>query len=300
MEMKLGIIGLDSSHVSAFTHLLNDANDPFHLEGARVVWAYPGVPSMDFDFSYHRLDGYTKELQEQFGVEMLDSEEAVAEAADAILLEQVDSRKRVEQFSRIVSYGKPVFVDKAFALNSGDAARMIGLARQYRVPLMSCSALRCCQGLNEALEDNSLGGITGADFFGPMPIQPTQNLFFWYGVHTADMLLRTMGRGCESVQVVHTGHCDQITALWADGRIGSIRGIRGGANCFGGVIHRERGAWYLNSDRDEVPYYASLLAVILSMFRTGIQPYSNEELMDVMRFLEAANQSLKDGKMVRL
>lgn len=300
MEMKLGIVGLDSSHVSAFTHLLNDPQDPFHLEGARIAWAYPGVPSMDFDFSYNRLDGYTRELRNQFGVEMLDSEEAVAEMADAIFLEQVDSRKRVEQFSKIVTFGKPIFVDKAFALNTADAAQMIGLAQRYKTPLMSCSALRYCQGMNVAMADDSSGSILGADFFGPMPIQPTQNQFFWYGVHTADMLLRAMGRGCESVRVTHTEHHDQMTALWKDGRIGTIRGVRGGANCFGGVIHREKGSQYLNSENDEIPYYASLLAVILSMFQTGIQPDSNEGLLEVMRFLEAANQSLKDGRAVKL
>lgn len=296
----MGIIGLDSSHVSAFSNLLNDPQNPFHLEGAKVLWAYPGVPSMDFDFSYNRLEGYTKELRDQLGVEMLESEEAVAQKADAIFLEQVDSRKRVEQFSKIAPYGKPVFVDKAFALSVQDASQMIALAEQYQVPLMSCSALRYCQGMNEAMADEHFGAVKGADFFGPMPIQPTQNLYFWYGVHMADMLLRAMGGGCESVRVTHTEDHDQMTAQWKDGRIGTIRGVRGGADCFGGVIHREKGCQYLNSRNDIVPYYASLLKVILTMFQTGIQPDSNRSLMEVMRFLEAANRSLQERRAVKL
>jgi len=32
-EIRLGIIGTDTSHVTAFTKLLNDKNDPAHVPG---------------------------------------------------------------------------------------------------------------------------------------------------------------------------------------------------------------------------------------------------------------------------
>ena len=37
--IKVGIIGLDTSHVVAFTQLLNDPARPDHIPGARVVAA---------------------------------------------------------------------------------------------------------------------------------------------------------------------------------------------------------------------------------------------------------------------
>ena len=39
--IRVGIIGLDTSHATAFTTLLNDAADAQHVPGGRVVAAYP-------------------------------------------------------------------------------------------------------------------------------------------------------------------------------------------------------------------------------------------------------------------
>jgi predicted dehydrogenase len=40
------------------------------------------------------------------------------------------------------AFGKPVFVDKPFALDVSEASEMIAASRQYGLPVMSCSALR--------------------------------------------------------------------------------------------------------------------------------------------------------------
>lgn len=96
-ELKVGIIGLDTSHVVAFTGLLNDKNHEYHIPGGKVLVAYPGG-SPDFELSIGRVKGFTEELQTKYGVEIVDSVEAVAEASDAILLESVDGRVHLEQF----------------------------------------------------------------------------------------------------------------------------------------------------------------------------------------------------------
>ena len=99
-ELKVGIIGLDTSHVVAFTGLLNDKNHEYHIPGGKVLVAYPGG-SPDFELSIGRVKGFTEELQTKYGVEIVDSVEAVAEASDAILLESVDGRVHLEQFKRL-------------------------------------------------------------------------------------------------------------------------------------------------------------------------------------------------------
>ncbi|HLF95136.1 MAG TPA: hypothetical protein VJB14_16830 [Planctomycetota bacterium] len=40
--LRLGIIGLDTSHVVAFTQVLNDEKNANHVPGARVVAAFKG------------------------------------------------------------------------------------------------------------------------------------------------------------------------------------------------------------------------------------------------------------------
>ena len=41
-DIKVGIIGTDTSHAPAFTRILNDPSNPDHIPGAKVVAAYPG------------------------------------------------------------------------------------------------------------------------------------------------------------------------------------------------------------------------------------------------------------------
>ena len=40
-NLKIGMIGLDTSHAVAFTKLLNDPNNPFHVTGGKVMMACP-------------------------------------------------------------------------------------------------------------------------------------------------------------------------------------------------------------------------------------------------------------------
>ncbi len=40
--VRVGIIGLDTSHVVAFTKIFNEASDPEHVPGFQVVAAYKG------------------------------------------------------------------------------------------------------------------------------------------------------------------------------------------------------------------------------------------------------------------
>jgi len=62
-ELRIGMIGLDTSHVTAFTAVLNDPNNPNHVSGAKVAAAFEGG-SPDIESSVSRVDGYTKELRE--------------------------------------------------------------------------------------------------------------------------------------------------------------------------------------------------------------------------------------------
>jgi hypothetical protein len=55
--LRLGIIGLDTSHVLRFTELLNDPSNPDHVAGARVVAAFKGG-SPDMEQSATRIERF--------------------------------------------------------------------------------------------------------------------------------------------------------------------------------------------------------------------------------------------------
>ncbi|RTE03014.1 Gfo/Idh/MocA family protein [Paenibacillus whitsoniae] len=297
--LRIGIIGLDSSHAPAFTGLLHDEQHPYHVPGGSVTHAYPGG-SDDFEMSYSRIEGFTQKVRDEYGVAIVSSPEEVAENCDAILLTAVDGRAHLELFRRIAPYGKPVFIDKPMTVSSSDAAAIIEIAARYRVPIMSCSSLRYAEELTLALQDATHGDVIGMDCYGPMALQATQPGLFWYGVHTVEMLYRTLGRGCEKVVAQVTEEHDVVTGIWKNGTIGTIRGNRRGNNQFGALLHREKNSQFVDVYNHPKPYYASLLEVIMHMFRTGEQGIDPAETLEVIRFMEAANLSRETGEPVYL
>lgn len=299
--IRIGMIGLDTSHSVAFTELLNNASNPHHVPGGQVVAAFSGS-SPDFPFGAARVQGFTEELSGKYGVRIMDSIEAVAEASDVILLESADGRVHLEQFKVLAPYGKPVFIDKPLSVYYRDAVRIAELADRHSVRLMSSSSLRYSTGLEEVLRDRDFAsGITGAEAFGPLEMLETQPGFFWYGVHTAEMLYRIMGRGCKSVSASSWPKYDLIAGEWEDGRIGTVRGAREGMKGFGALLYGSREPRLVDVTKDVKPFYASLVERIMEMFTTGRVDVPVEETLELIRFLEAANESVtRGGSPVRL
>ncbi|WP_159881505.1 Gfo/Idh/MocA family protein [Paenibacillus puerhi] len=298
-KLRIGVIGLDTSHATAFTELLNNSSHPYHVPGGEVVLAYPGG-SDDFELSRSRVQGFTEELRSKHGVQIVSTPEEVAEGSDAILLESVDGRVHLEQFRQIVSYGKPVFIDKPFTVDAGQAGEIIRLAEKHGVPIMSSSALRYAEGVQEAADVNVIGKIIGADCYGPMELQPTQPGLFWYGIHSVEMLYTFLGPGCVTVMATATALHDVVTGRWEDGRIGTIRGNRTGNMTFGALVHREQDSHSVEVNAHKKPYYASLLEQIMPFFRTGRSSVPISETWEIIRFIEAANESRLTGKPVSL
>lgn len=296
--LKIGMIGLDTSHCTAFTKLLNEPQNEYHVSGGKIVYAFPGGSS-DFEMSYSRLAEFKSALQNEYGVQLLNIPEEVADRSDAVLLTSVDGRVHLEQFRKIAPYGKPVFIDKPFAVSTEDAKEMVRLAAEYNVPLMSASSLRYEQGLVEALSVEH-ADIIGADCYGPMDIQPTQGGLFWYGIHSAEMLYRILGKGCVQVTASMTDHHELVAGVWEDGRIGTIRGNRKGNKTFGAVIHCTNKTEFVDGEKHPKPKYAGLLEAVMDMFQSGVPSIDPQETIEIIRFLEAANESRAKGRTVKL
>ncbi|SDJ98808.1 Gfo/Idh/MocA family protein [Sediminibacillus albus] len=296
-DLKVGIIGLDTSHAVAFTKLLNDPFEKYHVPGGKVVIAFPGGSS-DFELSISRVEGITNELRSNYDVKIADSIGLVAEESDAILLESVDGSVHLDQLRKIISYKKPVFIDKPFSLQTEEADEMVELAADCQTTIMSTSALRFAESLVDVRSKSDKGEIIGADCFGPMELQEKQPGFFWYGIHSIEMLFAILGEGSESVTTRTNDKHDVIMGQWQDGRFGTVRGNREGNKQFGAVIHFEKGSEYVDIDSSEKPYYASLLGHIIDFFKDGIPRVSLNETREVIRFIEAANESRNTGKQV--
>jgi predicted dehydrogenase len=287
--LKVGIIGLDTSHAIAFTRELNHPQAGPDVAGCPVVAAYPkGSP--DIESSVSRVPGYTAEMQ-KLGVEIVDSIDELLKRVDCVLLETNDGRPHLEQALPVFKAGKPVFIDKPVAGSLADAIAIYKAAEKFKCPTFSSSSLRYAKGAQE-LRGGALGKILGCDAFSPCSLEPTHPDLYWYGIHGCETLFTVMGPGCESVTRVSTPEFDLAVGKWSDGRIGTYRGIRSkGGSGYGGTAFGERGI------REIGPYggYRPLIVEIVKFFRSRQPPIDPKETLELYAFMEAADESKRRG-----
>lgn len=288
-DLRVGIIGLDTSHVIAFAKVLNDSKDPEHVPGARVVAAFKGG-SPDIKSSAERIDGYTSKLQEA-GVKLYGSIEEMCAQVDAVLLESVDGRPHLEQVKPVFAAKKPVFIDKPLAGSLRDALEIARLGEASGTPWFSSSSYRYYASM-QALKQQDVGPVRGAISYGPCHLEPHHPDLFWYGVHAAEALFTVMGTGCQSVARVTTPDTDVVTGTWSDGRTGVLYGLRTGDTPHKVTVFGAKKTVEQQTGPDS---YAPLVAEIVKFFRTGKPPVSAAETVEIFAFMEAADESKRQG-----
>jgi hypothetical protein len=100
-----------------------------------------------------------------------------------------------------------------------------------------------------------------------------------------------MGTGCKSVSRTHTADYDLVVGIWHDGRIGTFRGARSGKIGYGGTAFGEKG----NAQMGPYDGYRPLLVQIVKFFKTGISPVNPKETLEIYAFMEAADESKRNG-----
>lgn len=292
-DLKIGIIGLDTSHVTAFTKIINDPNDPKHVPGGKVVAAFKSF-SADIPSSASRVDGYTETLQKDFGVKIVGSIEELCKEVDCVMIESVDGRPHLEQAKPVIAAKKRLFIDKPIAGSLSDALEIFRLAKEAGVPVFTSSAYRYYDTMVE-LKKANVGQIRSAISYGPSPLEPNHPDFFWYGIHPTEALYTVMGTGCEFVVRTHTADTDVVTGTWSGGRAGVLYGLRTKPMPHKVTVFGDNGFAEQKSGGD---HYGPLVTQIMQFFKTGVSPIPPEETIEMFAFMEAADESKRRGGQV--
>lgn len=285
-ELRIGIIGCDTSHVPAFTENLNNPNAKDHVSGGKVVAAFKGG-SADVPESANRVENYAKTLQEKYGVQFYDSIEELCQNVDAVLLESVDGRPHLEQVKPVLKAGKPVFIDKPMAGSLADVIEIFRLAKAAKVPVFSSSSLRFAKD-TQAVHHGAIGKVNYIETYGPCEIEKHHPDLFWYGIHGVEAMFTVLGTGCEAVQRGTTSDGKiEVTGTWKNGAKGVYREdkkFHGSAK--GGTGETSAGSF---------DGYVPLVVEIMKFFATGIAPVSPDETIEIFAFMQAADESKAKG-----
>jgi hypothetical protein len=307
-EIRIGIIGTDTSHAVAFTENLNNPQAKGHVSGGRIVAAFKGGSS-DIPSSANRVEEYSKTLRNKYGVTLYDSIEEMCQNVDAICLESVDGRPHLEQFKAILRAqkretatrgaemqvrggnvlrgAKPVFIDKPMGGSLADVLEIFKLANDARVPIFSSSSLRFAKD-TQAVHHGSIDRVTLVEAYGPCELERHHPDLFWYGVHGVEALFTILGPDCISVQRGKTADGKiEATGYWSGGRKGVFRED---ANFHGKSVGEKGTAPSCSFDG-----YVPLVTAIMEFFQTRVPPVDAKETIRIFAFMEGADLSKKNG-----
>jgi hypothetical protein len=288
-ELRIGIIGTDSSHSGKFAHAFNDPAAQDRVPGARIVCAFKGG-SPDMERSRARVEQFGDELRDKYNVALVDSVAQLVAQCDAVMILSVDGRAHLPQAREVFGKGKPVFIDKPLGGNLAESIALVHLARDTKTPVFSCSNYRFATGLSK-MKKASPGRLRVAQAYGPVTIEPLMPDFYFYVVHVTESLYTLLGPGCTSVTRTSTKDSEVATGVWADGRTGVVVGLHGGRVGNGATAFGEK---TVVSEPLETNFPA-LATAIVQFFRGGEAPVKLEETLEIMAFMEAADESKRRG-----
>lgn len=121
-------------------------------------------------------------------------DELCTECDAIIILAPSNPEKHLPYAKEVFKYGKPTYIDKAFAPNLDEAKEIFALAEKYSVPFFSTSALRYADEL-ASFFDSKNTIITGCGRNFPE-----------YGIHMIEMAVKILGESITDTSVVCQGN----------------------------------------------------------------------------------------------
>ena len=286
-DLRAGIIGTDTSHVPAFTKAFRD-----HPEWRiKVVAAFKGG-SPDFPVSANRVDGFARTIQNDYGVELVDSIDALIAKVDVVLLESVDGRPHLAQVTPVLKAKKAVFVDKPLAASLEDARRIAALAKETGTPLFTSSSVRFHPDIPRMRKVDSIGKVQRVQANYQLNVVPFHPDLYYYGIHGVEALYAVMGTGCTTLSRKVTPDSDVTTCTWKDGRVGVYNALlKSGEKRPVLELTGSSGTASTGTPSN----YDGLVAAIAEFFHTGRSPVPVAETLEIFEFMTAAQISKDKG-----
>jgi len=276
--MRIGILGLDTSHSPAFTRIIQEQY-PEHS----VIGAWPGgnegIPA-----SRDRVAGFTRDM-EAMGVPIFGSPGEVARRADALLILALDGASHLPLYREVVRPGLPVFIDKPVAGLPADAERIFSLAKEHAAPLFSASSLRFLPDFVGALQTAPREKLRHFELTGPLNRIEGVPLYQFYAIHSVEMLVAALGPDWTECRpdpdVPETFHF-----MWRNDATASLRlSVPPAPADFNGSLHFS--GRVVSFARLAAPVYAPFVGKLVDFFTTGIAPVAKEETLAICRILQA-------------
>jgi predicted dehydrogenase len=292
--LRLGAVGVDSSHLPEFTKRIQAMHDDGRTR-CRVTHVFdPGGPDLP------DAPKWLATTVNDYGVRQVGSMDELLDVVDGVMVLSVNGNKHLAQALPSLARGLPTYVDKPLTCNVDEAKQLLAAARTGGAPCYSASSLRFAPEV-QAVRDMSadLGRLHAIDAFGPGELHPLMQGLFFYGVHTIEMVDAIWGPGVRRVSAIHLPDRDLVDLDYRDDRYARLRLERKGAYEFGATLHGER---KLNQFKvDFTPVYSRLVQGMTGFFEGAPAPADVRDIVENVAVMQAGNESMRsDGAWVEV
>lgn len=279
--MKIGYVGLNSSHALNFSKMIN-VDRPAGLPEGRITHIWGKDPER------------AAELIEKCQIDTAcPTLESMVDRVDAVIIGARAGARHLDEARPFLEAGMRVFVDKPFTNDLADAEELLELADKHGAAVDSFSGLRVVPEVVDfksryaaATTDRYGGAINGhGDSANPY------GGWYFYGVHAIELLLEVWGLQDGEVLAAEIGPHLHMRFALATGEVVSI------------LLTPKWPPWSLSGYIDHgtvqtiVPLGGMQIEVTRSVlaFLHGEEGRSHRELLAPLKVIEAVRESLEDN-----
>ena len=288
-EIKVALIGLDTSHTIEFARRMQAADCP----PDQKITGLKATACLRFSTPFQSEDGLNarqKQL-EAWGIMVTTDFDDAVKGCDAIMIEINDPAYHLEYFKKCATSGKPIFIDKPLADNIEKGLEIVRLAKENKVNVISASPLRFDANLIKTCGE--IPNPAQVNVYGPFGIAPDGSSIVWYGVHAFEMLEKAIGKGAACITVRTDGAGIVAIVDYPDKKRGIVE-LTKDAWIYGGTLRNSETAISYSVSSENL--YTSEIKDVEKFFRTGKANFTLEDTVEVMAMLDAAERSFKSGK----
>ncbi len=289
IKYRIGIIGAENSHADSFAKRINmpDEAGNFCYPDCRITMVTGHYPDAN------------KALAEKFSIDrVVDAPEEMLGNVDAVVITARDGKYHWEFAKPFIEAGIPVFVDKPFTADIGQAEEMVALAKEKGVPLCGGSGLKHSvdvQYFKDFVQTTELD-LMGGSLSAPVQLNSEHSGFYFYAPHLVEMTLEIFGYHPHSVTAVK--HADSVCCMVHYDNFTVSNHFKEKSKPYTAVLYATK-----YSEYREVRYQECedlQCDEFVKMLRTGKMAYTYEQLVAPVYLMTAIIKSYETGKTVKI
>lgn len=295
--MRIGAIGIDSSHLPEFTKRIKAMNSEGRTacqvthfwDPGRHEWQHPDGAEQ----SRRDVDNWRKTATE-LGAKQVESLDELLKHVDGVMVLNINGHRHLELAIGPIARGMPTYIDKPLTCSIDQARSLLAMTRQYKARCYSASSLRFITEIPK-LNKESLGRIVAIDAFGNGELLDMMPDLWHYGCHCIEMVdaifaWAGQGPGVKRISAIRFPDRHLADLEYHDGRYVRMRMERAGAWSFGATVHGDKGVQQFVVDFG--PVYTRLVEGMTRFFEGGPAPVELRDIVENVAVMEAGNRSI--------